>query len=152
MKTMTHTALMALLVIFGLGLLANAGASEHGIDGLIHPQAGVKPSKDFRGRYPVLIKSLREGQVRSITPENVVSYGYPSIGKYNGQIYWMVPVTFYTAGPDTSYQQISADGRHLPHISRGRPSPSQHATDVYACVRAGRVEHWVYKVSKDPVR
>ncbi|OYW74518.1 MAG: hypothetical protein B7Z37_17410 [Verrucomicrobia bacterium 12-59-8] len=95
----------------------------------------------------MLIKSMRAGQVRTVTPENVVSYGYPFIGKYNNQIYWMVPVTFYTAGPDTSYQHISADGRRLPHISRAKYSATQKA-----CVHAGRVEHWIYKISKAPLR
>ena len=152
MNTKTHSALISLLVVFGLGIFSNAVAAEHGIDGMIHPHAGIKPARDFRGRYPVLTRSMREGQVSSITPENVVRYGYPTIGRYNGQIYWLVPVKFYTAGADTSYQYISMDGRHLPHVSRGRPSLTQHASDVYACVRGGRVEHWVYKISGDPVR
>lgn len=149
----THSSLLAFLVVFGLGMFASANASDHATDpSFNHPMAGVRPAKDFRGRYPLLIKSMRSGQVSSVTPENVFRYGNPTIGKYNNEIYWLVPVTFFTAGPDTSYQQISTDGRPLPRVSRARYSTTQFSSEVYACVRAGRVEHWIYKISKNPVR
>ncbi|MCF7789163.1 MAG: hypothetical protein K9N47_23765 [Prosthecobacter sp.] len=149
----THSSLLAFLVVFGLGMFASARASDYATNpSFNHPMAGLRPAKDFRGRYPTLTKSMRAGHVRSVTPENVVSYGHPSIGKYNNEIYWLVPVTFYTAGPDTSYQQISMDGRPLPYVSRARYSATQFSSVVYACVRGGRVEHWIYKLSKTPVR
>lgn len=153
MNMKTHSTLLALMIAFGLGMFTSAGASDYATDAALnHPVAGLRPAKDFRGRYPMLTKSIRAGQVRTITMENIVSYGYPSIGKYNGQLYWMVPVRFHLYGPDTSYQQTSMDGRPLPHISRARPSYTQHSAEAYACVRAGRVEHWIYKISKAPVR
>lgn len=149
----THSSLLAFLVVFGLGMFASARASDYATDpSFNHPIAGLRPAKDFRGRYPLLVKSMRAGQVGAYAPENVVSYGHPSIGKYNNEVYWLVPVTFHTTGPDTSFQQISMDGRVLPHVSRARYSATQFSSVVYACVRAGRVEHWIYKISKTPVR
>ncbi len=153
MKTTIHTLLLALLVVLGIGTASVATASDFARDpNFNHPLAGLRPAMDFRGRYPTLLKSMRAGQVYSITPDNVVRYGYPTIGKYNGQVYWMVPVQYYTAGGDTSYQQVSMDGRPMPRVSHSRFGASQHSTDAYACVRNGRVEHWIYKVSKAPIR
>ncbi|WP_395732903.1 hypothetical protein [Prosthecobacter sp.] len=149
----THSTVLALLVTFGLGMFTSAGASDYASDHVLnHPMAGMRPAKNFRGSYPTLTKSMQAGHVRTITTDNIVSYGHPFIGRYNGQTYWMVPVHFHLYGPDTSYQQISMDGRPLPHVSRARPSYSQHSAEAYACVRAGRVEHWIYKISKSPVR
>lgn len=153
MKTTIHTLLLAVLMVLGMGTGTVATATDSTTDVYTnHPLAGLRPGMDFRGRYPALLKSMRSGQVYSITPDNVVRYGHPTIGKYNGQVYWMVPVQYYTPGADTSYQQVSMDGRPLPRVSRARYGASQHSTDAYACVRNGRVEHWIYKVSKTPIR
>ncbi len=141
MNTKAHSALLILLGVFTLGMLPTAGASDYATDpGWNHPLAGERPAKDFRGRYPVLTRSMREGYVMSVTPYNVVEYGTPVLGKFNRQVYWMVPVTF-------------APGKHaLNEQSRVRYSPSRLSTDAYACVRNGRVEYWIYKDSKSLIR
>ncbi|MBB5035403.1 hypothetical protein [Prosthecobacter vanneervenii] len=153
MKTKIYSLLIALLMVLGMGTVTVATASDFATDvNMNHPLAGLRPAMDFRGRYPALLKSMRAGHVYSISPDNVQRYGYPTLGKYNGQVYWMVPVQFYTLGGDTSYQQLSDDGRPLPRISRSRYSASRQTTDAYACVRNGVVEHWIYKISKAPIR
>ncbi|WP_395740772.1 hypothetical protein [Prosthecobacter sp.] len=122
-------------------MLPQAGASDYASDpGLNHPLAGEKPGKDFRGRYPVLTRSMREGYVQSVNPGNVISYGTPTLGKFNHQVYWMVPVTF-APGRTSIYEQ-----------TRARHSYTRLSTDAYACVRNGRVEYWIYKESRSLIR
>jgi hypothetical protein len=136
MNTKAYSAVLVLFAVFTLGMLPNASASDYSTDPTFnHPLAGERPGKNLWGSYPVLTRSMRAGEVMSITPGNVEDYGNPTIGKFNGQVYWLVPVRFLT-----------------PRATGARYSPSQHASEAYACVRNGRVEYWIFKESKSVIR
>lgn len=106
----------------------------------VTPEAlvGAKPAKDFRGRYPALVKSMMSGQARSITLGNVYKYGRPQLGSYNNQLYWMVPV---------EYARLVSPGND--DHARGY---GMIMGDALACVRHGRVEFWIYKTSRGQMR
>lgn len=90
--------------------------------------AGAKPVRSFLGGYPVLTRSIRNGNT-SIDLANVKSYGNPTPELFQGQMYWSVPVTYY--------KQTHANGFHI--------------VEARALVKDDRVVHWLYS-SKHPTR
>ena len=76
---------------------------------------------------------MNSGQVRSIVPENVQSYGTPYVGTYNNKTYWMVPVQFAV--------------RPAPYLNNGFRDEGAIMSDAVACVSGNRVEYWIYKNS-----
>jgi hypothetical protein len=91
-------------------------------------QAGHKPQMDATGRYRLVEKSIREGNVPEIQPSVVYRYGNAFKGKVDGKHYWMVPVRYYKYAPSAS---IYTQARIL--------------AEAYACVSNDRVEMWVPK-------
>jgi hypothetical protein len=90
--------------------------------------AGAKPSRSIFGGYPALTRSIRSGQA-SIDLNNVRSYGSPRPERFQGQIYWSVPVT-YTA-PTHGHGHSIVEARAL--------------------VKDGQVIYWLY-ASQRPTR
>lgn len=91
-------------------------------------KAGQKPEMDVTGRYRVVDKSIRNGDVPDIQPGFVYRYGTAFKGKVDGRHYWMVPVRYYKYAPSAS---IYTQARVL--------------AEAYACVSHDRVEMWVPK-------
>ena len=122
------------LTLFGaLGLIVStasarpdpAAIGSHG-DGLgADNPAGPRPGTAPDGSYVALNESMRAGQVMTINPDSVYSYGKPRVVRFEGRHYWQIPVVYrhrtYGNG------QIISEGRAL--------------------VRNGMVEHWVFHKS-----
>lgn len=63
-----------------------AGPSSSEVD------AGGKPVRDATGAYPLLIASMKSGQVTEITPEHVISWNDAQPGVIQGKPGWAVKV------------------------------------------------------------
>jgi hypothetical protein len=134
MKSKIRFLSLTLVSLVALTAFVQAGPPEARL-GSHHSnaRAGARPSRTIFGTYPVLTNSMNSGQVRSIYPENVQSYGTPYVGTYNNKTYWMVPVQFGRLAP------IPRDG-----FGRGH---GLILSDAVACVSGNRVEYWIYKNS-----
>jgi hypothetical protein len=53
-----------------------------------------KPLRAPDGSYPLLLASMKAGQVTEITPVNVIRWGETTTRKVDGKDYWIVPVTY----------------------------------------------------------
>ncbi len=87
-----------------------------------------KPVRDPDGTYPVLLHSMKIGQVTDITPTNIKRWGEAKMRKIDGKDYWVVDVdvtvpTF--VGPIDSIAE--------------------------ARIRNGKVEKWIYTNSGEVV-
>lgn len=98
------------------------GTVPDGVD-----QSG-KPVRNADGVYPVLLASMRSGQVTDITPKKVKKWGSPQLAMMEGRPTWVIDVNYDTivfCGPIEAKAQ--------------------------AHVRDGRVIRWVYPGSGEPV-
>ncbi len=93
---------------------------------LVH--AGAKPNRSFLGGYPALTRSIRNGHT-SIELSSIRSYGNPTPERFQGQIYWSVPVTYTT--------RTHLNGHHVVYAR--------------ALVKDGYVAYWLY-AAKNPSR
>lgn len=61
---------------------------------------GPKPRLALNGSYHALYNSMNNGEVHSIRPGAVISYGQPMVTSYQGKSYWEIDVTYknYAAG------------------------------------------------------
>lgn len=87
-----------------------------------------KPVRNSDGTYPVLLASMRSGQVTDITPKKVKTWGTPQLATMEGKPTWVINVDYDTivfCGPIQAKAQ--------------------------AHVRDGRVIRWVYPGSGEPV-
>lgn len=87
-----------------------------------------RPVRGADGMYPVLLASMRSGQVTDITPKKVKMWGTPQLATMEGRPTWVIDVDYDTivfCGPITARAQ--------------------------AHVRDGRVIRWVYPGSGEPV-
>ena len=89
---------------------------------------GPRPERGADG-YPVLMRSLRAGEVDEIDPDKILSWGHVSAQSFGGKKYWAVNFIF-TANTLFGLQECGGT----------------------ALVRDGKVVKWVYTVSGRPIR
>ena len=87
-----------------------------------------KPEKDDDGKYPILVASMKSGEVTEITPDAVKSWGDPQQEKIDGTDYWTVNVKYET---QTMFGKFE--------------------TEAQARIKNGKVEKWVYTGSGEVV-
>ncbi len=102
----------------------NAPASASGGGG----SSNDKPTKDADGAYPLLLASMKSGEVTEIKPDNIKSWGDPAQEKIDGAEYWTVNVKYET---QTMFGKFE--------------------TEAQARIKNGRVEKWVYTGSGEVV-
>ena len=102
---------------------ANAPAATSG-----GSSSNEKPAKDKDGTYPLLVASMKSGEVTEIKPENIKSWGDPAQEKIDGADYWTVNVKYET---QTMFGKFE--------------------TEAQARIKNGRVEKWVYTGSGEVV-
>ncbi|OAI57448.1 hypothetical protein AYO49_01955 [Verrucomicrobiaceae bacterium SCGC AG-212-N21] len=59
--------------------------------------ADGKPIMEKDGTYPLLLASMKVGQVTEVTPKNIKKWGQAEPGDFKGQKCWKVPVDFDAA-------------------------------------------------------
>lgn len=89
---------------------------------------GAPPSKADDGTYPLLVSSMKSGEVTEIKPEHVKYWGEPVRSKVEGKEYWIVKVKF---------DSLTQFGKF--------------ETEAYARVLQGKVDGWSYAGSGEPV-
>jgi hypothetical protein len=87
-----------------------------------------KPVKDADGAYPLLLASMKAGEVTEIKPDNVKSWGDAAQEKIDGTDYWTVNVKYET---QTMFGKFE--------------------TEAQARIKNGKVEKWVYTGSGEVV-
>ncbi|MDB6006677.1 MAG: hypothetical protein JWR15_3664, partial [Prosthecobacter sp.] len=87
-----------------------------------------KPTKDADGSYPLLLASMKSGEVTEIKPDNIKSWSDPTQEKIDGTEYWTVNVKYET---QTMFGKFE--------------------TEAQARIKNGRVEKWVYTGSGEVV-
>lgn len=87
-----------------------------------------RPVRNADGMYPVLLASMKSGQVTDITPKKVKMWGTPQLATMEGKPTWVI---------DVNYDTIVFCG---PMEARAQ-----------AHIRDGRVIRWVYPGSGEPV-
>ena len=87
-----------------------------------------KPVKDADGSYPLLVASMKAGEVTEIKTDNIKSWGDPAQEKIDDKDYWTVNVKYET---QTMFGKFE--------------------TEAQARIRNGRVEKWVYTGSGEIV-
>ncbi|WP_395719258.1 hypothetical protein [Prosthecobacter sp.] len=104
----------------------NAPASAGGGGG--GGSSNDKPVKDADGTYPLLLASMKSGEVTEIKPDNVKSWGEAAQEKIDGTDYWTVNVKYET---QTMFGKFE--------------------TEAQARIKNGKVEKWVYTGSGEIV-
>lgn len=102
----------------------NAPASSSGGGG----SSNDKPVKDADGAYPLLLASMKAGEVTEIKSDNIKSWGDAAQEKIDGVEYWTVNVKYET---QTMFGKFE--------------------TEAQARIKNGRVEKWVYTGSGEVV-
>jgi hypothetical protein len=87
-----------------------------------------KPDKDADGKYPILLASMRAGEVTEVKPDNIKSWGDAQQEKIDGADYWTVNVKYET---QTMFGKFE--------------------TEAQARIKNGKVEKWVYTGSGEVV-
>ena len=87
-----------------------------------------KPEKAEDGSYPLLLASMKSGQVTEIKPDNIKHWGDPQSEKIDNITYWTVVVKYET---QTMFGKFE--------------------TEAQARIRDGKVEKWVYVGSGEVV-
>jgi hypothetical protein len=87
-----------------------------------------KPQRNVDGTYPLLLTSMKTGQVTDITPTNIKKWGEAKARKIDGKDYWVVEVEATIVTPFGSFD-----------------------TPAEARIRNGRVEKWIYTGSGEVV-
>lgn len=87
-----------------------------------------KPAQDADKSYPLLLLSMKAGQVTEIKPENIKSWGEAKQEKIDKQNYWTVVVKYET---QTMFGKFE--------------------TEAQARIKDGKVEKWVYVGSGETV-
>ena len=83
--------------------------------------ADTKPEKAPDGTFPLLVASMKAGDVTEIKPDNVKKYGEVGKEKVDGQEVWTVTVTFEATTPFGKFE-----------------------TYAQAQVKNGKVQKWIY--------
>jgi hypothetical protein len=92
------------------------------------PVKNDKPTRNADGTYPILVESMRLGQVREITPQNIKKWGDAQQENIDGKDYWTVVVNYSTK---TMFGDFNVDAQ--------------------ARIYGGKVEKWVYTGSGEVV-
>ncbi len=87
-----------------------------------------KPAKEADGSYPLLLASMKSGQVTEIKPENIKKWGDVTSEKIDGTTYWTVVVKYET---QTMFGKFE--------------------TEALARIKDGKVDKWVYVGSGEVV-
>jgi hypothetical protein len=87
-----------------------------------------KPLRNGDGTYPVLLDSMKRGQVTEVTPKNITGWSEATSEKIDGKTYWIVKVKF-TVPSIVGPIETEADAR----------------------IFNGRVEKWIYTKSREVV-
>ncbi|MBX7207201.1 MAG: hypothetical protein K1X78_02710 [Verrucomicrobiaceae bacterium] len=87
-----------------------------------------KPARDADGSYPLLLMSMKAGQVTEIKPDNVKNWGDAKQEKINKETFWTVVVKYET---QTMFGKFE--------------------TEAQARIKDGKVEKWVYVGSGEVV-
>lgn len=90
--------------------------------------ANAKPEKDKDGTYPILIASMKAGEVTEVKPDNVKSWGDVNQEKIDGADYWTINVKYET---QTMFGKFE--------------------TEAQARIKNGKVDKWVYTGSGEVV-
>lgn len=64
-----------------------------------------KPAKDKDGTYPLLLASMKAGEVTDVKPDNIKKWGEVTREKVEGQDVWIVTVTFEATTPFGKFEQ-----------------------------------------------
>lgn len=88
----------------------------------------AKPEKDKDGTYPLLIASMKAGEVTEVKPDNIKSWGDANQEKIDGTDYWTINVKYET---QTMFGKFE--------------------TEAQARIKNGKVEKWVYTGSGEVV-
>ncbi|MCB1209796.1 MAG: hypothetical protein KDK97_10735 [Verrucomicrobiales bacterium] len=88
----------------------------------------AKPERDADGTYPMLIASMKAGEVTEIKPDIIKEWGEPVQEKIDKKDYWTVNVKYTTETPFGKFD-----------------------TEAQARITDGRVEKWVYTGSGETV-
>ncbi len=83
--------------------------------------ADNKPEKAPDGTFPLLVASMKAGDVTEIKPDNIKKWGEVGKEKIDGQEMWTVTVTFEAVTPFGKFE-----------------------TDAQAQVKNGKVQKWIY--------
>jgi hypothetical protein len=90
--------------------------------------ANAKPARAEDGSYPLLLASMKSGQVTEIKPDNIKSWGDAKNEKIEKDTYWTVVVKYET---QTMFGKFE--------------------TEAQARIKDGKVEKWVYVGSGETV-
>lgn len=90
---------LSVLVFTSLALLASPAVALP-ITYLSDMNPGPKPVLMVNGSYRALYNSMNRGEVTSIRPGAIISYGVPTPVHFEGKAYWQIDVTYknYTVG------------------------------------------------------
>jgi hypothetical protein len=103
----------------------------------LHPKASVasagggadnRPEKDKDGSFPILLASMKAGEVTEIKPDNIKKWGEATREKDKEHDFWSVVVTFEATTPFGKFEQ-----------------------DAQAQVKNGKVLKWIYTGSGEVV-
>jgi hypothetical protein len=87
-----------------------------------------KPITNSSGHYPLLLESMRSGQVTEVQPSNIRSWGTARPGSVDGQSGWLIEVDFTAT---TMFGKFD--------------------TQAQAQIRNGKVIRWIYTGSQEEV-
>jgi hypothetical protein len=90
--------------------------------------SNAKPEKDKDGAYPILIASMKAGEVTEVKPDNIKSWGDVNLEKIDGNDYWTINVKYET---QTMFGKFE--------------------TEAQARIKNGKVDKWVYTGSGEVV-
>lgn len=90
--------------------------------------SNAKPEKDKDGTYPILMASMKSGEVTEIKPGNIKSWGEVNQEKIEGTDYWTINVKYET---QTMFGKFE--------------------TEAQARIKNGKVDKWVYTGSGEVV-
>ncbi|HUF63672.1 MAG TPA: hypothetical protein VMN36_16465 [Verrucomicrobiales bacterium] len=89
---------------------------------------GTEPERAPDGSVPLMLESIRSGQVTEIDPARISYWKWLGQQVIDGEIYWAGVVGYQT---DTIFGIINTEGKAL--------------------IRDGKVERWVYSGSEEPI-
>ena len=90
--------------------------------------SNAKPERSEDGTYPLLLASMKAGQVTEVKPDNIKSWGDVTSEKIDDVTYWTVVVKYET---QTMFGKFE--------------------TEAQARIKDGKVEKWVYVGSGEVV-
>jgi len=108
--------------------MAKNQANKPAAGGGSAPASNSKPEKDKDGKYPILLASMKAGEVTEIKPDNVKSWGDVNQETIDGTEYFTINVKYET---QTMFGKFE--------------------TEAQARIKNGKVDKWVYTGSGEVV-